>query len=178
MASEHYDVLSDLVARYRALSAENYARVRRLAEQLQSGFCGYLGAEPSPCVLLVPPGGPFEPKNYGDQAFSIPPKGFQPLGPISFGLAVRVSATGDWLRLALTCRKEGEAFTLRIEGGAAHTFTLPLADQDPSDFYELLRVHIENWFERAIADYEVGDLGDREIGFDFFGADERDAAPA
>ncbi|MGD2131479.1 MAG: hypothetical protein PVI23_01730, partial [Maricaulaceae bacterium] len=138
-----YDRLIALAGRYRALADENYARIRALAEALQSGFCAYLNSARPPCVLLVPPQGPFEPKAYGDQAFSVPPEGFRALGPIAFGLAVRVSEGDDWLRIPLSCMKDGETFQVSFGEHGHHRFALPLADQDPTEFFEALYVHVE-----------------------------------
>ncbi len=172
MTNPAYDTLTQTVGRYRAAAAENYARIRALAEALEAGFCSYLGAgKDSPCVLLIPPGGAFEPKSYGDKAFSIPPSGFQPLGPVSFGLGVKVSE-GDWLRVTLTCMKEGPDFTVRIHEGGQYVFKLPLHAQDPGPFFEMLHAHIVTWFARAVDDYDVGNDADRTIGFDFFRADD------
>lgn len=171
MTDMHYRDLLAVADRYRMLSQENYDRIRMIAEELRAGFCAYLGAEGPPCVLLAPPSGPFEPRDYGDQAFSVPPKGFRPLGPISFGFAVRVSEPGDWLRLVLTCQKEGEFFSVRIAGGGAYTFELPLSKQNPREFYDMLKAHLIGWFERSVSEYEHGAYGERAIGFDFFEAE-------
>jgi hypothetical protein len=170
MPGPRYAELTATAGRYKDLAAENYGRIRELAETLRTEFCAYLGSDTPPCVRLVPPGGPFEPKDYGDGAFSIPAKGFQPLGPISFGLAVRVTDSGDWLRAVLTCRKEGDTFIVRVEGGPRHEFDLPLADQEPAAFLDMLYEHLLNWFKLSIDDYEHGQYGQREIGFDFFRA--------
>jgi hypothetical protein len=162
-----YAALSALAARYQALAAENYERTRTLAEGIRSGFCTYLNSDDPPCVMLAPPTGPFEPKAYGDDAFSVPPQGFRPLGPILFGLAVRVSGQGDWLRVVLECVKEGDRFIVDIQGGGEHRFRLPLHEQDPSEFFAALYAHLEAFFEGAIEDYEHGRYGSRDMGFDF-----------
>ena len=159
--------LAALVEQHQERAKENYARIRGLAEALEQGYCAFLGADGPPCVLLVPPAGAFAPKSHGDEAFTAPPSGFQPLGPIAFGLAVRVNGD-DWMRFALTCRKEGEKFNVVVENGPSYTFRLPLADQDPIEFFELLHAHVTRWFAEAIEDYDRGDVRDRAIGFDFF----------
>ncbi|MEM0985354.1 MAG: hypothetical protein AAGJ32_03830 [Pseudomonadota bacterium] len=162
-----FEDLLETVARYQVLAAENYGRIRTLAEDLKDGFCGYLGTDTGVCVHLVPPVGPFEPKAYGDQAFSIPPRGFRPLGPVSFGVAVRVTPGTDWLRITLECRKAGDVFTVQIQGGEEFEFELPLSDVDPDPFFDSLYNHIHSWFAVRIERYEEGDYGSREIGFDF-----------
>lgn len=162
-----FDKLIDTVETYQALAAENYDRIRTLAEEVRSGFCEYLGSGDGTCVHLVPPTGPFEPKAHGDKAFSIPPRGFRLLEPISFGLAVQVSREADWLRLTMQCRKVGDVFKVNIEDGSEYEFRLPLQSADPLPFYEHLYTHILLWFSDRIERYREGDYGTREIGFDF-----------
>ncbi len=162
-----FDRLIETVETYQALAAENYDRIRTLAEEVRKGFCNYLQSGDGDCVHLVPPAGQFEPKSYGDKAFSVPPRGFRLLGPISFGLAVRVSRGQDWLRLGMECRKIGDTFVVQIEDGSEYEFRLPLADADPGPFYDHLYNHILLWFSGRIERYKDGDYGTREIGFDF-----------
>lgn len=162
-----FDDLLSTVETYQQLASENYDRIRRLAEELREGFCDYLGATDGACVHLVPPIGQFQPRPYGDKAFSVPPRGFRPLGPVSFGLAVRVTKGTDWLRLTLECRKSGDDLTVEIRGGEAYTFRLPLADNDPEPFYDQIYSHVHDWFDTRIVRYREGDFGTREIGFDF-----------
>ncbi len=162
-----FDTLIETVDEYQVLAAENYDRIRNLAEGLRRGLCDHLGATDGECVRLVPPAGPFEPKNYGANAFSVAPKGFRPLGPIAFGLAVRVTRGTDWIRLTIECRKAGDAFTAEIVGGPSHELGLPLEDHDAAAFYDEIFDHIQGWFADRIARYREGDYGTREIGFDF-----------
>jgi len=169
-----FDTLLETVETYQALAAENYNRIRRLAEELREGLCAYLGSEDGVCVHLVPPAGPFEPRPYGDHAFSIAPQGFRLLGPVQFGVAIRVTKGTDWLRVTMECRKLGEQFKVLIEGGAEYDFDLPLAENDPEPFYEEIYQHVLGWFAKRIERYNEGDFGTREIGFDF--ADDADTA--
>lgn len=162
-----FENLISTVEHYQDLAEENYKRVRDLAEQLREGLCAYMQAMDGICVRLVPPAGPFEPKDYGDKAFSIPPRGFRPLGPIMFGLAMRVSRGTDWMRVTMECQKIGDTFVARIADGEEYRLTVPLADHDPKPFYEHIHQHILAWFETQIDRYEAGDYGRREIGFDF-----------
>ncbi len=171
-----FDNLIETVEAYQVLAAENYDRIRSLAEEIRSGFCEFLGASDGVCVHLVPPAGPYKPKAHGDAAFSIPPRGFRLLEPISFGLAVRVSHGTDWLRLVMECRKIGDKFKIQIEDGSQYEFSLPLKDADPEPFYEHLYQHILLWFSDRIERYKEGDYGTREIGFDF--ADDIKASQA
>lgn len=162
-----FDELVATVESYQALAEENYNRIRRLAEEVRSGLCDYLGASDGVCVHLVPPVGAFEPRPYGDQAFSVPPRGFRPLGPVTFGLAVRVSRNGDWLRLVLHCRKMGESFIVHIEEGAEYEFRLPIREEDAGPFNAHIYQHILGWFTENIERYREGTYGARGIGFDF-----------
>ena len=81
------DKLVETVEIYQALATENYDRIRGLAEQIRGGLCDYIGMGEIPCVYLVPPKGQFEPKAYGDAAFSMAPRGFRTLSPVAFGPA-------------------------------------------------------------------------------------------
>lgn len=162
-----FEQLIQTVETYQTLVEENYSRIRRLAEDVRAGLCDYIGAPDGICVHLVPPTGPFEPRAYGDAAFSIPPRGFRPLGPVSFGLAVRVSKQADWLRLRFECRKTGEEFVVGIEDGAEYTFSLPVEEQDSGPFYAHIFQYILGWFEENIESYRDGAYGTRAIGFDF-----------
>lgn len=162
-----YKELISTVAHYQKLAAENYSRVRKLAEELRAGLCAFIDSGDAVCVLLVPPAGQFEPKDYGDKAYSLPPKGFRPLGPILFGLAIRVSEGTDWMRVTIECQKIGETFVTRIAGGEEYTLSIPLAENDPEPFYAHIYEHVTDWFQTQIDRYEAGDYGAREIGFDF-----------
>lgn len=164
-----FEQLIQTVETYQELVEENYSRIRRLAEDVRAGLCDYIGAPDGICVHLVPPTGPFEPRAYGDAAFSIPPRGFRALGPVSFGLAIRVSKQADWLRLKFECRKTGEEFVVGIEDGAEYTFSLPVEEQDSEPFYAHIFQYILGWFEENIESYRDGAYGTRAIGFDFPG---------
>ena len=162
-----FEELINTVSHYQLLAGENYLRVRGLAEEIRAGLCQFIGAKDGVCVRLVPPAGAFEAKEYGDQAFSIPPTGFRPLGAILFGLAIRVSPGTDWMRVTVECQKIGESFVANLVGGESYELNIPLQDNDPEPFYEHLYQHVLNWFRTQIEHYEAGDYGRREIGFDF-----------
>lgn len=169
-----FDELISTAEEHQALAAENYDRIRRLAEQLRDGFCDYLDAKDGVCVRLVPPMGPFQPKAYGDEAFSVPKHGFRPLGPVSFGLAIRVSRGTDWIRLTMVCSKLGEDFRVSIMGGPEYRFHLPLASNESEPFYDMIFDHVRGTFAEQSERYKHGEYSQREIGFDF--ADDEDAA--
>lgn len=168
-----FEELISTVSRYQTLAAENYSRVRSLAEELREGLCAYIGMKDGVCVRLVPPAGQFEPKDYGDQAFSMPPQGFRPLGAIQFGLAIRVLGEKDWMRVTMQCQKIGDEFIAQIVGGDEYRLNIPLKDNDPEPFYDHIYEHVLEWFQTQIERYEAGDYGSREIGFDLSrGVDE------
>ncbi len=171
-----FDELITTVEAYQALAAENYARVRQMAEEIRAGLCDYLDAADGICVRLVPPAGEFQPKDYGDHAFSMPPRGFRPLGPIAFGLAVRVSHGTDWIRVTTQCQKIGDFFILDIQGGESFKLTLPLTKDDSATLFEYVYQHVLNWFQSKMDQYQQGEYGTREIGFDF--SREPDSAKA
>ncbi len=171
-----FDQLTDTVETYQALAAENYARVRQLAEELRAGLCDHLGAPDGVCVQLVPPQGEFQPKAYGDNAFSVAPRGFRPLGPIAFGIAVRVTRATDWIRVTMQCQKIGEHLILDIQGGESFKLDLPLTGDDSIKLFEYVYQHVLNWFQSRIDQYQQGEYGTREIGFDF--SRETDSANA
>lgn len=167
----------DLVARadtYQHLAAENYRRIRKLAEGLSSGLCEFMDSGIGPCVHLVPPAGPFSPKPYGDEAFSMSPTGFRQLVPVAFGLALRVSTGADWMRVTLQCHKSGDHFTVNIVDGEGYRFELPLREEDTVPFYEHIYNHIFYWFDEQIKRYNNGEnYSTREIGFDVSHSDEK-----
>ncbi|MEL7032291.1 MAG: hypothetical protein AAGL97_11415 [Pseudomonadota bacterium] len=167
-----FEELISTVAHYQSLAAENYTRVRTLAEELRAGLCAHIGSKDGVCVRLVPPAGQFEAKDYGDQAFSIPPNGFRPLGAILFGLAVRVSMGTDWMRVTIQCQKIGDEFIAQIVGGEEYRLSIPLKDNDPEPFYDHIYEHVLDWFKTQIDRYEAGDYGGREIGFDVSHSEE------
>ncbi len=167
-----FDDLLATVDTYQHLADENYDRVRRLAEGLRDGLCAFMGSEDGKCVHLVPPMGPFKPTEHGDKAFSMPSRGFRHLGPIAFGLAVRVSRGTDWLRVTFECVKIGETFTVNIMDGDKYTLALPLTEADTGPFYQHVYDHVHDWFLDRIERYQDGDYRTRDIGFDF--ADDED----
>ena len=162
-----FDALIDRAAEYQKLAMENYDRVRRIADGIQKGFCAYLAAKDGVCVRLVPPFGPFQPKEYGDEALSMPPRGFRHIAPIAFGLAVRVTRGTDWLRMVVTCAKQGDSFDVSILDGPSQEFALPFGEDDHQEFYELLYRHVLHFLDEGIRLYEEGLYGgSRTIGFD------------
>lgn len=174
-----FETLADAAERYGEFSLENYARIRSLAERISAGFCGYLGgSSPHRCCYLVPPEGSWAPADFRSGAFSVSGMRFLPLGPIQFGLAVRVSRTGDWMRLVLSAAKNGEAMDVHVAQGETYTFSMPLDDAEMTAFFAHLHSHLVDFFEDQSRHYEHGEYGGGGgIGFDFMEAGaERDSA--
>jgi hypothetical protein len=157
--------LFDVAQAYGARSFDNYARIRSLAETLRDEFCAWLSREPG-CVYLVPPEGRFSAKNYQSAAFSVAGKGYLPLKPMSFGLAVRVSEDMDFMRLKMTCRKEGDSMFIRIEDGVEIRVSQPLDEDSLIPLFQATYTHLIEFFQDRIDDYDNGRYGTQEIGFD------------
>lgn len=174
MTKTPFSQLIDTAGRYGTLSYQNYSLVRSLAERLRHGFCEYLAADDGACLYLVPPMGPFLPKNHGSGAFSVSGAGYLPLAPISFGLAVRVSRKNDWLRVVFSCAVEGGKLEAHIAGGESFAFELPLDDLQVNNMFEPLYRHIHDWFANRVAQYEQGSYGGRDIGFEIINVAKSD----
>lgn len=161
-----FDALAEAAARYGDASLDNYSLIRSLAEAISSGFCRYLG-DKKKCVYLVPPTGAWAAQGFGSGAFSVSGKGFLPLEPISFGLGVRVSKTGDWIRLVITAAKQGPDLDVSIEGGQDFSFRLPFDEEQLQAFFVVLYARLTDWFNDQADHFENGAYGGRAIGFDF-----------
>ena len=173
----HFETLADAAERYGRFSLDNYAQIRNVAESVSSGFCNYLSGGEPVCVYLVPPEGEWSPQAYHSGAFSVSGAGFLPLDPISFGLAVRVSRTGDWLRLVLTCLKKGPVIDIEIEGGSTFSLALPVREEELVTLFRTLHGHLMGWFSEQADLYEHGDYGGHSIGFDFLRGEATQTSP-
>jgi len=118
----------------------------------------------------VPPTGPFVPQAHGSAAFSVSGNGVLPLGPISFGLAVRVSTANDWLRVVFNCSVEGDQLIIHLEGGDSFRLAMPLSDETVATMFDPLYRHIFDWFDLRIDQFEKGSYGSRDIGFEIINA--------
>ena len=160
-----FQQISDAANLYGERSFNNYAQIRSVAEQVRDGLCQYLDSERQ-CVFLVPPQGAFVSQNYGSASFSVAGKGFLPLEPISFGLAVRVSESGDFMRMVLHCRKEGEHLYMQVEEDKTYDFDLPLSEKELNACLEGLFQYLLHWFKDRVERYDHGSYGSSDIGFD------------
>ena len=165
-----FSELETAAKRYGELSLENYSRIRGLAERIASGLCRYMGHREK-CVYLVPPDGPWSPNPYDSAAFSVAGQGFLPLAPIAFGLAVRVSESGDWLRLVLECSKSGHDLNVAIRHGRSFNLSEPVDESELQDLFDHLHAHLVGWFNEQSDHYEHGEYGGQDIGFDFLNRD-------
>lgn len=156
---------------YGLRSFDNYAQIRSVAEKIRDGLCLWLDSE-AQCVFLVPPQGAFNAQNYRSAAYSVSGKGFLPLEPISFGLAVKISKQGDYMRLVLTCRKEGPRMFILVEGKNNYELTLPVKDHELNTFYEDIYAYIHHWFTDRVDQYDDGHYGSNDIGFDIQRVDD------
>lgn len=163
--SDRLQALFDVSHAYGERSFENYARIRSVAETVRNEFCKWLSKDPG-CVFLVPPEGRFAAQNYQSAAFSVAGQGYLPLKPISFGLAVRVSEDKDFMRVKMTCRKEGEIMFVRLENGPEIEVVQPLSEERLTPLLEAIYAHLINFFQDRIDDYDNGRYGTQEIGFD------------
>jgi len=160
-----FQKISDAANEYGKRSFDNYAQIRSVAEQVRDGLCQYLDSERQ-CVFLVPPQGAFVSQNYGSAAYSVAGKGFLPLEPISFGLAVRVSESGDFMRIVLHCRKEGDHLYMQVEEHNRYDFDLPLNDKELNACLDGLYKYLLHWFKDRVERYDHGSYGSSDIGFD------------
>lgn len=165
MTESRLDKIAKAAEIYGERSFDNYAQIRSVAEQIRNSLCEYLdnGQE---CVFLVPPQGPFTAQNYRSAAFSVAGKGFLPLEPISFGLAVNISGKGDYMRLVITCRKEGDKMFIQTENTHTYEADLPLTDETLMHINDSLFNHLHHWFTDRVRKYDEGDYGSSDIGFD------------
>jgi len=157
---------------YGERSFDNYAQIRSVAENIREGLCKYLDGGEKPCVYLVPPQGPFSAQNYRSGAYSVTGQGVLPLEPISFGLAVRISGEGDYMRLVLTCRKEGEKMFVSVEEREQKELDLPVSEAALEGLFESLYNHLLSWFEQRVETYDNGNYGSNEIGFNIYRIEE------
>ena len=157
--------LSEAAEIYGLRSFDNYAQIRSLAEQLRDGLCEYLDSGQE-CVFLVPPQGAHGAMNYGSGAFSVSGKGFLPLEPISFGLAIKISGQSDYMRIVMHARKEGNHIYVQVEENTGFTFDLPLEPKDLQSALDGIYAYVLNWFESRVDRYDNGNYGSSDIGFD------------
>lgn len=165
MSATRLSELAKAAQIYGQKSFENYAQVRSIAEQIRDGLCAWLDHSQK-CVFLVPPQGAFKSESYGSAAFSVAGQGFLPLEPISFGLAIKISEDEDFMRLVMTARKEGERMFLSLENGKMLTLNLPTEKAELETIFETLYGHLLDWFTHRIDNYDNGDYGTTDIGFD------------
>ena len=159
---DHIAAAADI---YGQRSFDNYAQVRSVAETIRDELCAWLSPKDQ-CVFLVPPEGAFGAQNYRSAAYDVSGKGYLPLQPISFGLAVRISHEKDFMRLKLRCRKEGHAMFISVENGRDIRIELPVEKDSLIPLFEAIYAHIIDFFTKSVEEYDHGNYGQSEIGFD------------
>lgn len=157
---------------YGQRSFDNYAQIRSVAETIRDLLCAWLNHGDEPCVYLVPPEGPFQAENYQSGAFSVSGKGYLPLKPISFGLAIRISEDKDYMRLQMHCQKEGQQMKISIGKDSPTALQLPIDETQLTPFFDKIYHHILAFFTDSVAQYDEGDYGTSVIGFDIFRVEE------
>jgi len=157
---------------YGERSFDNYAQIRSVAETLRDLLCVWLHRGDEPCVYLVPPEGPFIAENYQSGAYSVSGKGYLPLKPISFGLAVRISEDKEYMRLQMHCQKEGELMKISIGKGRPLALSLPLNEKEMTPLFERIYGHILAFFEDSVAHYDEGHYGTYSMGVDIYRVSE------
>ena len=163
------EALAAIAGDYGDRALRNYAQVRNAAINLRDQLRDYLCTDRE-CVFLVPPRGKFGARDYGSGAYSVSGKGFLPLEPISFGLAVRVSGRKDYIRIVMTARIEAEQVTLTPDNGKPYRLGLPLSDAEFREIAEDLYDYLIDWFASRIDRYDHGRYGNTDIGFDIIRA--------
>ena len=159
------EALAAIAGDYGDRALTNYSQVRNVAITLRDQLRDYL-CHDTDCVFLVPPSGKFGARDYGSGAFSVSGKGFLPLEPISFGLAVRVSGKKDYLRIVMTVRKEGETIFLTPDTGKPYRLSIPISEDEYVEVVEGLYSYLVDWFASRIDRYDNGSYGNNDIGFD------------
>ena len=79
---------------------------------------------------------------------------------------MKVSTTGEWVRLVVTCAKKGQHVEVSIRNGSTFDLPLPLEEADLEELFGRLHGHLVKWFDDQSETYEHGDYGGRSIGFD------------
>ena len=165
MSENRQEQLAKAAKIYGTRSFDNYAQIRSVAEKIRDSLCAYMD-DSAECVFLVPPQGPFMSQNYRSMAFSVSGKGFLPLEPISFGLAVNISGEGDYMRLVMTCRKEGDKMFIMMENALTFEINLPVTDESLMKINDSIFEHLMDWFNDRVSQYDDGEYGTSDIGFD------------
>lgn len=163
--SERLKAIWDAAEIYGTTSFDNYAQIRSIAEAIRDELCAWLDSERQ-CVFLVPPEGAFTSQNYRSAAFSVSGKGYLPLKPIRFGLAIQVSESKDYMRVVMTCRKEGDAMFIALNDQRDMRVNLPATKEGMTPLFENIYGHMVGFFADSVEEYENGNYGNSVIGFD------------
>jgi len=171
MTEDRITTIAKAAEVYGQRSFDNYAQIRSFAETTRDELCQWLSPDHQ-CVFLVPPEGAFGAHNYRSAAYSVSGQGYLPLKPISFGLAVRISKEHDFMRLKMECRKEGDVMFVTIEGTRNIRVPLPVDKDALLPLFEVIYTHILEFFTLSVDEYDNGNYGGTDIGFDIMRIDE------
>jgi len=61
---------------------------------------------------------------------------------------------------------------IHIDDGREVNLTLPLQDNELTNFYENIRQHLLHWFEGRVDQYDNGSYGSNDIGCDIQRVDD------
>ena len=164
-----FQALAEIAGDYGDRALENYSSIRNIAQSVRDSLRDHLCAD-GDCVFLVPPGGKFGARDYGSGAFSVAGRGFLPLEPLSFGLAVRVSDRKDYIRIVMTCRREADTMFVTPDTGRPFRLSLPPTESELEEMTEALYDYLIDWFASRIDRYDNGSYGNNDIGFDIIRA--------
>ena len=168
-AMTRFQALAEIAGDYGDRALENYSGIRNIAQSLRDSLKAHLCADRD-CVFLVPPSGKFGARDYGSGAFSVAGRGFLPLEPLSFGLAVRVSERKDYIRIVMTCRKEADTMYVTPDSGKPFRLSVPPTEAELEEVTEALYNYLVDWFASRIDRYDNGSYGNNDIGFDIIRA--------
>ena len=160
-----FQALSEIAGDYGDRAFKNYSQIRNVAQTIRDSLREYMCSD-GECTFLVPPSGKFGARDYGSGAFSVAGKGFLPLEPLSFGLAVRVSDRKDYIRIVMTCRKEADVMYVTPDNRRPYRLSLPPTEEEIADVTESIYDYLVDWFASRIDRYDNGTYGNNDIGFD------------
>jgi hypothetical protein len=70
------------------------------------------------------------------------------------------------MRLKVTCRKEGENMFISVENGRDLRVAIPAGKAELKPLFESIYTHIIDFFTDSVDEYDNGNYGTSEIGFD------------